>query len=445
MQGANKLKVFLLLVGDVVVLYVSLFGTLLIRYRASFYAEFLKDHAFAFSVIFVLWILLFYVSGLYDLRRLRNNLDFIKTLLLTLAVNAVLAALLFYLVPAFGITPKTNLLIFTVIFAIAEIFWRRGANRWMTFGEAPNKAILVGSGIVAEEVKRVVREAPQLGYEIRAEFSEDQAYAAPEQLRAAARAHGINLIVIPHQLKRDGRLVRTLYELFGSGILVIDLVAFYENILRKIPLRAVEEAWLIENVAAEVRFYDQLKRASEFTAALLLGILLSPLELLIAILIKLTSRGPIIYRQIRVGEKERPFTLYKFRTMRIDAEKNGAVWSSLNDPRATSIGRFLRLSHLDELPQLWNIVKGDLSFVGPRPERPEFVEKLKSQIPYYEVRLLAKPGVTGWAQIHWRKDTTIEDVMQKLEYDIYYLKNRSVVLDWAIILKTVKSLISNPE
>jgi lipopolysaccharide/colanic/teichoic acid biosynthesis glycosyltransferase len=240
--------------------------------------------------------------------------------------------------------------------------------------------------------------------------------------------------------------VRTLYELFGSGILVIDLVAFYEAILRKIPLRAVEEAWLIENIAAEVRFYDQLKRAWEFVAALLIiGIVLLPLELVIALLVGLTSRGPVIYKQIRVGEKEQPFTLYKFRTMRVDAEKEGAVWSTVRDPRATSIGRFLRFSHLDELPQLWNIVKGELSFVGPRPERPEFVQKLESQIPYYEVRLLIKPGVTGWAQIHWRKDATIDDVMQKLEYDIYYLKNRSIVLDWAIILKTLKSLFVNPE
>jgi exopolysaccharide biosynthesis polyprenyl glycosylphosphotransferase len=304
---------------------------------------------------------------------------------------------------------------------------------------------MVGNGPVAEELKKAIRDNRQLGYEIRAEVSESQAYETPELLKTIARDGGVNMIVVPHALKRDARLVRTLYELFGSGFFVIDLVAFYESVMRKIPLPNLEEAWLIENIAAEVRFYDQLKRASEFLGALVIGIVLLPLELLIALLIKLTSRGPVIYKQVRVGEKEQSFTLYKFRTMRVDAEKYGAVWSpERGDPRVTPIGNFLRLSHFDELPQLWNIVRGNLSFVGPRPERPEFVEKLKSDIPYYEVRLLIKPGVTGWAQINYHKDVTTEDVMQKLEYDIYYLKNRSIVLDWAIILKTLKAIFVSP-
>ncbi len=442
----NRFKIFLFLLGDAVALYASLFLTLLIRYGGDFYEQFEDVHALPFTIIFIVWLLLFYVAGLYDLRRLRNNLDFIKTLFLTLVVSGVIAVLLFYLIPAFGIAPKTNLLIFIVIFAIVEIFWRRGANRFMSFGEAPNKVLMVGNGPVAELLKKTLRDNPQLGYDLKVELTEEQAYASPDALRRAAEENDINLLVVPHQLKRDARLVRALYELFGKGLLVTDLVSFNEAILRKIPLRSLEEAWFIENIAAEVRFYDQLKRASEFLAALAIGLVLLPVELIIAMLIKLTSRGPVIYKQVRVGEKEQNFTLYKFRTMRMDAEKDGAVWSAVRgDPRTTIIGHFLRASHLDELPQLWNIMKGDLSFVGPRPERPEFVEKLKTQIPYYEVRLLIKPGVTGWAQIHWHKDTTIEDVMEKLEYDVYYLKNRSVILDWAIILKTLKSIFVSPD
>jgi lipopolysaccharide/colanic/teichoic acid biosynthesis glycosyltransferase len=146
-----------------------------------------------------------------------------------------------------------------------------------------------------------------------------------------------------------------------------------------------------------------------------------------------------------VGEKGKEFMLYKFRTMRMDAEKDGAQWATKNDRRTTPIGGFLRASHLDELPQLWNIIRGDLSFVGPRPERPEFVAKLEARIPYYEARLFIKPGITGWAQIHHRADLTDEDVVEKLQYDIYYLKNRSPILDWAIILKTIKLLFVNPE
>jgi exopolysaccharide biosynthesis polyprenyl glycosylphosphotransferase len=445
MNSAHKLKIFLFFVGDAIALYASLFLTLIIRYGSGYYEQFEDVHVFPFTVVFVLWLILFYVAGLYDLRRLRNNLDFIKILFLSIAINAMIAVVLFYLIPAFGIAPKTNLLIFTVIFAIIEVFWRRAANRWMTFGEAPNKVLIVGNGPVAAEIKATIRDNPQLGYALKTELGEEQAYAAPESLKALARERGVNLIIVPHQLKRDARLVGVLYELFGSGILVTDLVAFYELVMRKIPLAQLEEAWFIENIAAEVRFYDQLKRASEFLGALALGIILSPFELLIAILIKLTSRGPVIYRQVRIGERSHEFTLYKFRTMRVDAETNGAVWAAQRDPRATPVGHFLRATHLDELPQLWNIVKGDLSFVGPRPERPEFVKKLESEIPYYEVRLLIKPGVTGWAQINYHKDATTEDVMQKLQYDIYYLKNRSIVLDLAIVLRTLKSIFVNPE
>ncbi len=445
MNSMNRLKVFLFFVGDVIALYASLFITLYIRYGNSFYEQFLDSHFGPFSIIFAFWIALFYIAGLYDLRRLRNNLNFLKTLSLSLVINAIIAALLFYSIPAFGIAPKTNLLIFIAIFAVVEIFWRRTANRFMTFGDAPNKVLMVGSGAVAQELKATIRENSQLGYEIKTELTDEQAYAAPDSIRTIAEKNGINLIVVPHQLKRDARLVTILYELFGSGILITDLVAFYELVMRKIPLAQLEEAWFLENIAAEVRFYDQLKRASEFLAALAIGIILLPFELLIAIIIKLTSRGPVIYKQVRVGEKEREFTLYKFRTMRVNAEKDGAVWAGERDPRATAFGQILRISHLDELPQLWNIVKGDISFVGPRPERPEFVKKLESEIPYYEVRLLIKPGVTGWAQINYHKDTATEDVMQKLQYDIYYLKNRSIILDLAIVLKTLRSLFINPD
>jgi lipopolysaccharide/colanic/teichoic acid biosynthesis glycosyltransferase len=227
---------------------------------------------------------------------------------------------------------------------------------------------------------------------------------------------------------------------------VIDLANFYELVLRKIPLADLEETWFMENIESAAKFYDPLKRALEFIAALTIGVGLSPLEGLLALLVFLTSPGPVIYRQTRVGQYGEPFTLYKFRTMRNDAEKNGAQWASgAGDPRVTALGKFLRASHLDELPQLYNILRGDISFVGPRPERPEFVRNLKEEIPYYEVRFLIKPGVSGWAQLNHRADLTLDDVKQKLQYDIYYLKNRSAILDLAIILRTAKSLFVNPK
>jgi len=445
MGSGNTLKSFLFFVADVVALYAALFITLLIRYGGSFYGEFWDAHAVPFTIIFILWIIVFYIAGLYDLRRLRNNLDFLKTLFLCLGVNAALAVLLFYLIPVFGIAPKTNLLIFIVVFAFIEVFWRRFLNRAMTFGEAPNKVLIIGDGAIGEEVKKAIAETPQLGYAIKEELDEKTAYASPQEVKTIARREGVNLIVISHKLKHEPALVAVLYELFAAGVAVTDLVTFYELIMRKVPLSGVQETWFLENIEQQVSFYDPLKRASEFIGALALGIILLPFEIIIALLVALTSRGPIIYKQVRVGEKGKEFTLYKFRTMRADAEKNGAQWAQKNDARTTPIGGILRASHLDELPQLWNIIRGDLSFVGPRPERPEFVAKLEARIPYYEARLFIKPGVTGWAQIHHRADLTDEDVAQKLQYDIYYLKNRSPILDWTIILKTIKSIFVTPQ
>jgi exopolysaccharide biosynthesis polyprenyl glycosylphosphotransferase len=444
MDLGNKLKIFLFFVADVVALYVGLFITLIIRYRSDFYVQFLQSHAVPFTIIFIIWLIVFYIGGLYDLRKLHNNIDFLKTLSLCLGVNAALAVFLFYLVPDFGIAPKTNLLIFIVIFAVIEILWRRFLNRLTALGEAPNKVLMVGTTPVAEEIKLVVRNSPQLGYEIKVQMDEQTAYSSPEKIKEAVRQEGINLIIIPRKLKHQPALTATLYELFGSGVLVNDLANFYESIMRKVPLADVEETWFLENIAGQVNFYDPLKRASEFIGAVLIGLVLLPIEILIAIIVILTSRGPMIYKQVRVGEKGKEFTLYKFRTMRTDAEKHGAQWASQNDARATLFGKFLRKTHLDELPQLWNIIRGDLSFVGPRPERPEFVQMLEKKIPYYEARLFIKPGVTGWAQINYHKDTTTEDVFEKLQYDIYYLKNRSPILDWAIVLKTLKSIFVDP-
>jgi exopolysaccharide biosynthesis polyprenyl glycosylphosphotransferase len=445
MDFGNKLKVFLFFVADVAALYAALFIALVIKYGDGFYTQFLDAQAVPFTIIFVLWIIIFYIAGLYDLRGLRNNIDFIKTLFLCIGINGAIAVLLFYLIPAFGIAPKTNLLLFIVIFAIVEIFWRRFLNRAMAFGGAPNKTLLIGDGAIADEVKKTIAENPQLGYAIKAELDEQTAYASPETVKTIAEREGINLIVISHKLKHEPALVAALYELFASGVVVTDLVSFYELIMRKVPLSGVQETWFLENIAREVEFYDPLKRASEFIGALVLGIILLPFGIVIALLVLLTSRGPIIYRQVRVGEKGQNFTLYKFRSMRVDAEKSGAQWAVKNDRRTTPIGAALRASHLDELPQLWNIICGDLSFVGPRPERPEFVAKLAARIPYYEARLFIKPGVTGWAQINHRADLTDADVIEKLQYDIYYLKNRSPILDWAIILKTIKSIFVNPD
>ncbi len=199
----------------------------------------------------------------------------------------------------------------------------------------------------------------------------------------------------------------------------------------------------MENLSGRVKFYDNLKRGFEIFISLVIFIVLLPLTILIVLLVKITSSGPVIYRQIRVGELGKQFYLYKFRTMIKDAESDGPKWAQKSDERVTFLGKILRYSHLDELPQLINILKGEVSFVGPRPERPEFVADLEKKIPYYQIRHLVKPGITGWAQVNYRYGASVADSNEKLKYDLFYLKNRSLFLDIIIMLRTLKFFFVN--
>lgn len=446
METASRLKRWLLLLGDIIALYASFLITLALRYGGNLFGPRASVNLWPFTVVFVPWLVIFYIAGLYDLRRLRNDIEFLKTLTICLVINALIAVLLFYFIPAFGIAPKTNLFILFVIFAVAEILWRRAFNYATRGGEAPNRAVLVGDSEIAQDIVNVVGANPQLGYAIAERIPEKTAAEKPQLLQTAVRNLHANIVAVPRYLKREGKLLPVLYALFGTGVTVIDLAAFYERVLQKVPLDDLEETWFLENIEGAGHYYDPLKQAGEFIFALLIGVVLLPFEILIALIVKATSRGTVIYRQERTGKNGSSFMLYKFRTMRTDAEKHGAQWSSgSNDARVTAFGKFLRASHLDELPQLWNIVRGDISFVGPRPERPEFIAKLKEQIPYYEIRLLVKPGLTGWAQINHRADRDLGDVREKLQYDIYYLKNRSPILDTAIVLRTAKSFFISPK
>lgn len=438
-------KLFLIL-SDIILLYVALLLTLLVRYGAGFYEQLVDHHFTPFTIIFGVWLIIFYIAGLYDFRRLRNNLDFLKTLGLTLFVNALLSVLFFYLIPVFGITPKTNLFIFFLVFGLLETVWRRLFNRLTLSLQPAANVLLIGSNKTSEEISDVLAENPQLGYRIKLWLKEHRELAGVKEIgewRDLIKKNEIGIIVIPRHFKKESDLAKIFYTLLTLGVEIRDLTSFYETVFRKVPLAEVSEEWFLDELVEKEKFYDDLKRGIEFIGALLLGIILLPLELLTALLVKISSAGPVMYSQTRIGENGKEFILYKFRTMHANAEKNGPQWAKAGDKRITGIGKILRYSHLDELPQLINILKGELSFTGPRPERPEFVELLRKKIPYYDTRHLVKPGVTGWAQIEYRYTSSVEDSAEKLKYDIYYIKNRSVFLDVAIILKTLKSFFIN--
>ena len=243
---------------------------------------------------------------------------------------------------------------------------------------------------------------------------------------------------------RRGRLpVRALLKCRMAGIVVHEAEAFFEHLSGKIPAEAMRPSYLIFNDGfGRSQRSEILKRTSD-TILSVVGILLVwPLMLLTALLVRLDSPGPVLFKQTRVGVDGKPFTLMKFRSMRTDAEQvSGPVWATEDDPRITRAGRFLRKSRLDELPQLFNVLGGHMSLVGPRPERPVFVEDLERQIPYYSQRHIVRPGVTGWGQINYPYGSSVEDALQKLQYDLFYVKNLSLMFDLSILFTTIKTVV----
>lgn len=254
----------------------------------------------------------------------------------------------------------------------------------------------------------------------------------------------ISGIIITLSPSHSDELIQKLMHKRSSGIRVYDLADFYEHTWLKVPVLHLRNGWfvfahgfdLIQNPLGM-----RMKRVIDAILSVALFVLFMPIMLIVAIIIKLDSQGPSIYKQERVGEGGENFTVYKFRSMYIDAEQQGALWASHNDPRITRVGRFIRMTRIDEWPQLLNVIKGDMSFVGPRPERPEFSEMLEREIPYYDLRYLVKPGITGWAQVMYPYGSSIEDAREKLQYDLYYIKNYSLLLDIAIFFKTLRVIL----
>jgi len=430
-----KLKQLVVLLGDVFLFYGALVLTLIIRYG---YPEWIKSfgaHLKPFSWILIIWICIFYLTDLYQVKILKKDVNLIGNLLLSIVLAVILSVLLFYvLAPVSKLTPKTNLLIFGVIFGALAYLWRLLVANFLLFGGWRYRLLVIGDSPRIEEIVSFLKSNPLLGYDVVLQLKESQKINKDNLLKLI-NENKINTIILPPQIKKEFAIVESIYRLLPFELSITDFITFYETIFGKIPLEELEETWFIEKIITKRPLFDTLKRMLDIILSFILVAVLLPIFLIIALLIKFSSKGPIIFKQQRMKKNDEIFWLYKFRTMRVEIE--GPLWTIENDKRLTPIGIILRFSHLDELPQLWNILKGDIAFVGPRAERIELVEKYK-KLPYYEIRHIIKPGFTGWAQIYYRPSASLEEAFEKLKYDIYYIKNRSLFLDALVIFKTIR-------
>ncbi|OGD31739.1 hypothetical protein A3C91_03635 [Candidatus Azambacteria bacterium RIFCSPHIGHO2_02_FULL_52_12] len=438
-------KNILLITGDIGILYLSLYGALFVRYGAGFTDTIWQAHVFPFSLSFALWVIIFHIGGLYNPKITKNDYRFYATAAKTILFAIAATMIVFYLMPAFGIAPKTNLLLVGIIFFALFALWRNAYNALIRSRHLSNTIIFVGMNKETKDIIAMLDAHPQLGYAVAGVVEHDGA----DRLSKIIKEKNVDTIVYTKEQGHDGagsnaRISKILYTLIPLGADIVDLPKFYAQVTRKIPVSIIGETWFLENlITSEKNLYKIEKRALDLVSALVLGAITLPFMPLVALLIVMDSRGPVFYRQKRVGKNGRQFALVKFRTMIDNAERQGVQWTQTKDRRVTKIGSILRKTRIDELPQLWNILKGDMSFIGPRPERPEFVATLEKEIPHYPMRHLIKPGLTGWAQINQPLGgASVSDSMEKLQYDLYYIKNRNLIIDFDILMKTIRVVVS---
>lgn len=404
-------------------------------------------HALVVTLVFQLCL---YFFDLYDLSSDSNLLDVCTHITQAFGVGCVVLGLLYYLEPE--ITIKSRVFWFGyVVICVTVSFWRFLYYIVLRRRLFAQKVIIIGVDGLASEIAQQIEGRLDSAYSVYAfvgnqqpAYNPNKAPVVPclEDLVDSLRENDAEHIIVAPGDRRSAVPLDVLLRCKLNGMFIEEGVPFYERVTGCIPVRYTDPSWLIFSHGFSVtRWRLAVQRFSDLVTSLALLAITSPVMLLTAIAVRLESPGPVLYRQERVGLYGTPFQVLKFRSMRQDAEKDGAVWAAVHDDRVTRCGAFIRKVRIDELPQLWNVLKGEMSLVGPRPERPMFVEELIKHIPFYGMRHDVKPGLTGWAQINYPYGSSREDALRKLEYDLYYVKHMSLMLDALIIFRTVKTVL----
>ncbi len=449
-----KFKKIVLLIGDIIILYFSLWLTLSLRYEKIAGPTLWQKHLWPFSFLFLIWLGIFFINRLYDWSAIRSNLNFYSATATSLIWCAIIGFIFFYLTTT-GITPKTVLILEIIIFGVMFLWWRKIFKRLAFNKKFLDKALLIGSSPQLGELAAEINDNPYYGLKAVAWLNTEENgdgggqngfFRAPLKkikLKEFIAEHQIKTVIIDQSIHEQPDKIRELYNALNLKISIFDLPEFAEKFTGKILVNSIGQMWFLENIKEnEKNWYEMVKRLMDIACSAILLVFSLPWLPLIYAAIKIDDAGSAFFMQQRTGKNGKKFMAVKFRTMYRDAEQSGPQWAQPRDPRITRVGKFLRKTRIDEIPQLINVLRGEMSLIGPRPERPEFIEKLKEKIPFYEARLLVKPGITGWAQINFPYGASEQDALEKLQYDLYYIKNRSLILDISILLKTIKTVLS---
>jgi sugar transferase (PEP-CTERM system associated) len=394
-----------------------------------------------------------YYNDFYDLTLVHSNRELIVRLLQAVGAASIVLAALYFTIPALMIGDGIFVSALFV-FLVGILGWRLLFNHLTGTLKMQERILVVGTGDTARKVARQILDQREFAYSVIGFIDDDASrigerivnpaiIGTPADIPGMIARHEIDRIIVGLADRRGKLPVQELLHAKMAGVRVEDATTTYERVTGKILIDDLRPSWLIFSDGFRVsRATRWVKRGIDVVLSLVMAVLSFPLMVLTALAIRLESSGPVLYCQERVGENGRTFTLCKFRSMRTDAEQGGTpIWATEGDARVTWVGRVIRKTRLDELPQLWNVVRGDMSFVGPRPERPFFVAALATDIPFYQQRHVVKPGLTGWAQVKYRYGSTREDAMEKLRYDLYYIKHLSVFFDLTIVFDTVKVVL----
>lgn len=408
-------------------------------------------------VMALAWLILAWAFDLYNPRTTPTMAAVAPRLLGVAGLMLVAYLIVFFVVAPRNPLIRLPLVYFLALVTLLETLWRWLLVALQSRGAFCQRTLIIGAGWAGQTICRLVREQARPEFEVIGFIDDDESkhgaqvegspvLGARDDLLRIAHGAGVNTIIyaITHQL--DGRMFQTLLDCQTAGLSVVRMPVLYEALTGRVPVEHVRNEWMLPDASEGGQtslFYRLFVRLLDLAFGLAAGLCLALLGPLIALLIRLDSPGPALFRQTRSGRGGAPFELVKFRSMVADAEAaSGAQWATEDDPRITRVGRFLRRTRLDELPQVLNILRGDIHLIGPRPERPEFIAQLEKEIPFYRARLAVKPGLTGWAQVRYRYGNTVEDALIKLEYDLYYIKNRSAGLDLRVLLQTVAVMLS---